>query len=303
MDIKVTFDIVGPDISFDDALAIIDSTGEKILPGYTDAKKIFTATDLWRIKINNSRMINNIRCELEKKLPTNAYIQENIIPEGIRFDKSDQEWFITFSFADDASNAEITHHTDSEITCKTCGNKQQNSNFVPAIKPSKLPARPKLMTFYAPLKLFCRPKFIKRYEQSGLTGLTFIDWDEKDKHGQPLTLIKVERHQWQDRTGVCDVCEMKTNVTTAYGLFNTHEKFKYDIQYVNTYDSQDFVLSRKAVEFFLEVTDFMEGIYRFPETLIPIMPGYLEDIVWPEPKLFAHGEIPLHMLRSSWEKK
>ena len=303
MNIIISFDIVGPKISFNEAISIIDKAGESLFYGYKEANKKHDAAKLWQIDIKNYDMIEKARLELKKYLYDDVFVQERILPNAIKYDQSNHEWFILFKFADDASRAEITHHTDSEITCKTCGNKQQNPRFVPAIKPSKLPVRPKLMSFYAPLKIFCRPKFIKQYEKAGLTGLTFIEWNEKDKHGQPLTLIKVTRHQWQDRAGVCDACEMKTNVTNTCGFFNTHDQFQYDIQYVNTYEVQTFVLSRKAIEFFRGTTEFTKIVLEDTPSIYPIIPGYLEDIVWPEPKLFAHGKIPLHMLRSSWEKK
>jgi hypothetical protein len=212
-------------------------------------------------------------------------------------------YYVLRHFADDASNAEITHHTASEMICPACGNKYQDAYFVPAIRPERLPASPKVMSFYGKLKMFCREPFLEKYETAGLTGFSFEDWETCDKHRVPLYLIRVPQHKWQDRTGVCDTCEMKTNVTTPEGLFNCHEQFQYDIQHIRTYRWDAFVLSRRAIDFFSRYSSMMKTILNPPPSISPIIPGYREDEIWPEPRVFAYGEVPLHMLRSSWESK
>jgi len=307
MDIKVliTWDVVGQNLISGRAIEVLDSVGREVFPNYTEVSGM-EQSKLWEIDVAERDTISLLKSKIRDLLKSGESIQE-FVSRIVLCSKSDQDllannWYIVRNFADDASNAEITHHTNSEIICPACGNKFQNAYFVPAIRPEKLPASPKLMSFYGPMKLFCREPFIEKYHKSGLTGFSFEHWEICDKHKVPLYLVRVQQHQWQDQTGVCDRCQMKTNVTTPVGLFNIHEQFKYDIQHVRTYRSDAFVISRRAVEFFRQNSRYMRTVLMPPSVAYPILPGYLEDVAWPEPKLFAHGDIPLHMLRSSWER-
>jgi hypothetical protein len=301
MKVMVTLNVVG-DIGFDEAIAVIDRAGVQLFDDYIAHCEAGNASQLWVFDIEDCPAIAKAKRFLVREVPYNAYVQESIMPPCVLFEEAGQNWFLLSRFADDASNAEVGDHRTSRIVCSACGNTYQDPGYVPVIDPVPLRAKPILMTFYAPLKMFCRPKFIPRYERSGLTGLSFSDWGQHDRHGQPLTRVTVQRHQWQERTGVCDECQMKTNVTSSWGLFSMKEVFKYDIQYLCSYKDECFVLSRRALKFFGEVTSFTKSLLSDPDGLVPVLPGYREDVVWPEPKLFGHGDIPVHMLRSSWEK-
>lgn len=303
MNVSLHFGVEIPGMNWRDELAIQNGVGKRLFTGYN----VDTAPDLWSFDVTVPQRWQRPRAELERALPPKGFLKELIFPSfASREEVATVDWFLVRSFADDASRAEKTHHTDSFISCPACGNQYQDPDFDLKVSPAKFPVTPKLMTFYGSLKLFCRPKFINRYEQSGLTGMTFRDWGVKDRHGIPLSRIGVELHRWQDRAGVCDACEMKTNLTTDVGCFNTHEQFKYDIQYLRTPlgfssdPTEIFVLSRRAVDFFVEVSSYMQTVMEEPTSVVPIMPGHLEDIVWPEPRLFAHGEKPTRMLRASW---
>lgn len=303
MDIKITLDFYGPPFGDWEGGTLIEKAEEILYRRHPDVPE----KERWRFSPTDTKLIQEAKDALRSVLPPESGgVTERVVPSNIDpavIDKVD--WFLVVRFADDASNGEITHHTDSIITCPICGNQYQDPRFVPALRAARLPARPKLMTFYGFHKLFCRPKFIDLYKNSGLTGLTFVDWGETDKHKVPLSLIYVKQHKWQDRTGVCDKCEMKTNATSRCGLFNVHEKFQYDIQYLSTFDEggEIFVLSRAAMKFFEKYSGYMKCVLEEPVAITPIIPGYLEDLVWPEPRLFANGEKPVSMLRSSWEKK
>lgn len=298
----INWGIVGQNLHYNRGLEILKPIWTEFFP---ESPQLSWAqlVRLQKIDIKDTEKVSLFVSNAQKRMRANEFMQELIYDiSSTEGDLIEADWYIVRNFADDASNAEITHHTDSEMICPACGNDFQNAYFVPAIRPEKLPGSPKLMSFYGPMKLFCRQPFLEMYHKSGLTGFSFEDWEICDKHKVPLHLIRVQQHQWQDRTGVCDRCQMKTNVTTPVGLFNVHEQFKYDIQHVRTYRSDAFVISRRGVQFLSRVCRMMKGAAEPPYYLFPVIPGYLEDIISPEPKLFAQGDIPLHMLRSSWER-
>lgn len=309
MDIRINLSFFGPPEKLKDGIRLIEQAEANFLKKHPTC----TRDDLWTLPVEATALIADAEEELAKVLPKKSVLFENILPGDPSIEEMETAaWFMVYGFADigDITNAEITHHTDSIMECPNCGNRYQNPRFVPAIRPKKLPSRPILMTFYGPHKIFCRPKFIELYKQSGLTGISFIEWDEKDKKGLPLSLIHVEPHKWQDRAGVCSTCEMKTNATNSIGLFNMREHFKYDLQYIHVFDEKggdmgtSFILSQTAVDFLLTVSGQMQTILEPPLTTItPIMPGYMEDVVWPEPRMCTSDKPPQYMLRSSWERK
>ncbi len=294
--IKCSLDIESSTLNWKSVLDIYNSVGVKLFEDYDPEGDV---VEFWDFDVNDYHKLCKVKKEILKIAP-DVIVKEMVRPDVCKVSKYDSRHYICYRFANIVANAEITHHTDSEVVCQACGNYHQDQDFIPKINLAKLQSKPILMDFYGTLKVFCRPRFIENYKQSGLTGLSFADWGISDKKGLPLAQVRPQKHIWQDRTGVCDECEMKTNITSILGVFNTHEIFKYDFQYVSVNDreGEGFILSKRALEFCAKFTrDSVDDYLTYP-----VIPGYMEDKIWPEPKMFTNGEAPLFMLRRSWEK-
>ena len=182
-----------------------------------------------------------------------------------------------------------TKRYDLFRVCPACGNKPINAELPEDFLFSKLPKKKSLFYFYPPHLHFARQKFIDSYEASGLTGLSF------EQVGDDLFYINVALHRWNDRTGVCEQCEMKTNVI-GNSYFNLPEQYLYDIQRVevntcNGYsvlDSPYYVFSRNAASF---LKQDIRGCS------IPILPNHLSDLVWPTSQMFTNGTYPTTVYR------
>ena len=171
--------------------------------------------------------------------------------------------------------------------CPECGNRPYCTDIPDDFKFKRLPKKQSLFSFYPPPLYFAREKFIKAYERAGLTGLTFESMPED------LFLVKVVKHRWNDRVGVCDKCEMKTNVVSD-DFFNLPENYLYDIQRVEVNCGSGAglvphcVVTPKAFKF------LKLGIWS---CFSPVMPYHLSDLVWPAPRMFTNGTYPITVYR------
>lgn len=289
--------------------ALLDEAGLSIDPNYTELKPK-EQSESWRCDPADAARALWLREKLAAVYPLGSYISESVAVEDVMVSEMQGvDYFMLGHLADDFSDAEKGHHSDSWRTCAACGNKYQDPEYVPKAKGSRLRPRP-LGSFYGPLKLFCTPKFINMYNEAGFTGLTFSRWgrvtDYRAKN--PLYLIHVEQHEWQDQDGVCSTCGMKTNVTSAMGCFNVHDRFLYDFQYLRVFCAssdprEEFVLSRRALNLLVKIDETVGSYWKEPTTLItPILPSYMDDLIWPEPRLCTPDRPPLYMLRANWER-
>jgi hypothetical protein len=196
-------------------------------------------------------------------------------------------------------------HNDRKIQCSDCGNLYLNPNFETEFKMKKSLQKESVFAINAPHFNIARADFVENFKQQNFTGVTFEPFFDG------YYKMNIVQHQWNDRSGVCAVCGMKTNVIRT-AFFNLYEEYLYDFQSVLTNcisdDSGDsinldaqVVMSSRAMRFMYQYCDPFSN--PVGETITPIMSGYLSDVIWPEDCMFYNGDYPLSVLRESWEKK
>lgn len=247
----------------------------------------------WLFDIDDRDTIRRARGHVEQAIPKDLHPPFERLAIDDVSDSDSEEFFVFDVIGDDASNAEKTHHADSTRKCEQCGNEYQDPAFVPVFDDRRIPKKSILVSFYGDLKILCRPSFVDLYAESGLTGLSF-QRAEASRDANPLHHVAVAQHSWIDKAGVCDTCGMKTNVM-APAFFNLDETYRYDIQYVLLYDTCQFVLSSKAIRFLDQHTEIGQSM-EFAAA--PIKPGYRQDTIYPEDRLFRAGTWPTKVLKT-----
>ena len=254
--------------------------------GLDDREAIQRATDIY----------NRFTPDFAKPI-YQVLVAPGLSPEII--DSSD--FFVVGIIGDDASglhayeSAEVGDWRQNVYECLSCGNSCQDPNFEFGILGKKLPKTKVLFSFFSKVSVFCRPEFVELYEAEQLTGLTFNPIDRGRTDGVELFKVNFHPHQWRDSDGVCEDCGMKTNVR-SFQFFNLLEEYPFDFQVVTVYRDHVFVVSKRAAEFLRTCSHF-----EFEYCRCPILPGFMIDELYPEPKIFAHSEYPTQALR--WDLK
>ena len=198
---------------------------------------------------------------------------------------------LPLGLADKEVRADQTRARDAIVTCPACGNRFVDPEFAPVFDERRLPKKA-LFSLDGALKLFARSRFVRDFGDLGLTGLAFEDC------GVDLYRVHVECHKWGDTTGVCDRCGMKTNVQGA-ACFNLREEYLYDFQYMRLNPGVTphlllFVVTPRAMRLMQEYTEaFGEITYCFGAAV----PGMMEELIWPQDKLYTNGEMPETVFR------
>jgi len=174
------------------------------------------------------------------------------------------------------------------VCCHGCGNPRENVGRRVRLK-RKLVGKQHLLSLPS-TRLICGDVFRHSCLDAGLTGLTF----------EPLAAgatrsawywVEVVQHKWQDESGVCPHCGMKTNVRSP-AYFNLPEQYQHDFQRVLLFDEFNLVLSSRAVEFMSSL-----GLTSLKNVYVPILPGFHADIIAPEDRVFRNGDYPTRVLR------
>lgn len=187
------------------------------------------------------------------------------------------------------------------VTCPQCGNPTFDCNFFYSRSNWKAP-RKAIFNVGDEFLPICTSEFIEKYEQQKFTGLTFIPIDDV------YYRVSVAEHQWQERSGVCTHCNMKTNVIPC-AFFNLKEEYLYDFQFirVNTHSYRavlpSFIFSRRAYKFLIENyhKPELKPNSSLPWTYItqPVIPGYMSDLVYPKPRMYYNGSYPMDIYVNS----
>lgn len=291
----VSFDFVFPERDYRKVYAVLDTLGAILFDGYDPDNKI----QFWHVPLGHEAEVERV-IEALRVSEFAMQTRELVVVDDVRPpDVLDREWNYLLSLGEPVGGAEVSKHEHGVERCRRCGQLYDSNDVVPEINVKLLRNRSaKLMHFYHVHKVFCRPSFVEAWEKASLTGLSFEPWGVKDRQGRPLSLVRTAKHDWQDRTGVCEMCGMKTNVTTVDACFNVNEQFKYDFQFLRTFNGTAFVISQAAFEF-METVEPITNVWDEDSALgiYPIVPGMHEELIRPEPKLFMYPEVPMRMIR------
>ena len=191
-------------------------------------------------------------------------------------------------------------HNGRKIKCSDCGNWSLNPDFQTQFNPKTLWKKTPVYSLNSANFYLTRHSFIREFERQGFTGVTFKLFTEE------YSRMEIVQHEWNDRSGVCRTCGMKTNVIRE-AYFNLPEKYLYDfqrLQYnINAIDwagdsgmyDQRIVMSSRSANFLHKYSKILCN----PAEGIPILPGYLSDIIWPEDRMFTDGDYPDSVLRKT----
>jgi hypothetical protein len=211
------------------------------------------------------------------------------------------DWRVTTHIGDWKILSDKHKHNGLKIKCSDCGNWMLNPDFQTQFNPKSLWKKKAVFSLNSANFYLAREWFVEEFNQQGFTGVTF------DYFLEGYYRMEIADHVWNNRSGVCPTCGMKTNVIRE-SYFNLPEKYLYDIQRLqynfngndlgNTSGLMDqrIVLSSRAMNFLYKHCDpFCNPL----GAVIPIMPGHLSDIIWPEDKMFTDGDYPDSVLRKT----
>lgn len=252
----------------------------------------------WYVSPADAGLLRDVRECIERLLPERCKPCYEIVTLSDFMDEYGSASHFMFPYigddasgCDDCDSAEVGYHVDSLVKCPDCGNEHQSLAYPLRVRGRRLPKSKELFTFYGELSVFCRESFVQKASDCGLTGLEFPQIPLERTEGTPLFRVKPHLHRWQDRSGVCEGCGMKTNVRGVQ-MFNLPEEYGFDVQVARLFDGHLYVLSRKALECISGACHI-----TFEKTCFgPIRPGYMAGLLRPEDKVFRFGEAPTRVV-------
>ena len=170
--------------------------------------------------------------------------------------------------------------------CENCGNRFEDPEKLISVSVDVLDSEHGLFSFFPGVTAFCTREFLRHFESSKLNGVTFTPLKNQGHASEPVFRFDTIRHTWKDRTGVCPLCEMKTNVRYEQ-FFNLPETFDFDFQKALTFTGFSYVVSRAGLKF---LTEF--GSTPISRVTAPLLPGYEALRIQPEPRFFSRGSAP-----------